>query len=388
MKNLWRSMAPFASDSTGACTVFSSSNALVIAQDSNGTASVLRRVINVNAARAAFETVDLPELSFTLGKERDFIERMVQIVDTVQADAARGIGSPVELVVLVNGPVSALLGADLAGRARKLEKAVGIKCMNVDTTGNAYYDKGLAAAYEAIYQAFVLPRAADLPERSANESVNIIGQTELDYPGAVLPNMLRAHLHDQGLQVATDFGASDSMEQWGRAAQASRNIVASASGLKLARKMKDELGTPYVIVCNTPAFDGLAAGLELACDPRVLIVGEQVTSNILRRLLRMAGATSVDVATFYTLDKEVLEQGDAKLKDEAGLRMLSSNYDVVIGDRMLARCCRPEETQVAFVDLMHPPTGFGIRDNTVVSRAWLEQLVFALNDAFGGTEHD
>ena len=55
---------------------------------------------------------------------------------------------------------------------------------------------------------------------------------------------------------------------------------------------------------------------------------------------------------------------------------------------MLARCCQPEEAQVAFVDLMHPPTGFGMRDNTVISRAWLEQLVFALNDVFGGNEHD
>ena len=388
MKNLWRSMAPFASDSTGVCTVLSSSNALIIAQDSNGTASVLRRVINVNAARAAFETVDLPELSFTLGKERDFIERMVQIVDTVQGDAARGIGSPVELVVLVNGPVSALLGTDLAGRARKLEKAVGIKCMSVDTTGNAYYDKGLAAAYEGIYQTFVLPNISDRAESGTQESVNIIGQTELDYPGAVLPNMLRAYLHGQSLQVATDFGASDSMEQWGHAARASRNIVASVSGLKLARKMKDELGIPYDIACDTPAFDALAAGLELACDPSILIVGEQVTSSILRRLLRMAGATSFDVATFFTLDKRLSEQGDAKLKDEAGLRTLSSEYDVVIGDHMLARCCQPEEAQVAFVDLMHPPTGFGMRDNTVISRAWLEQLVFALNDLFGGNEHD
>ena len=388
MRNLWRSMAPFASDSTGVCTVFSSSNALIIAQDSNGTASVLRRVINVNAARAAFETVDLPELSFTLGKERDFIDRMVQIVDAVQADAARGIGSPVELVVLVNGPVSALLGTDLAGRARKLEKTIGIKCMSVDTTGNAYYDKGLAAAYEAIYQTFVLSNIPDSADSSAHERVNIIGQTELDYPGAVLSNMLRTYLHDQGLQVVTDFGASDTVEQWARAARAGRNIVASASGLKLARKMEDDLGIPYELACNTTAFDALAAGLELACDPRILVVGEQLTSNILRRLLRMAGATSVDVATFFTLDKRLSEQGDAKLKDEAGLRTLSSEYDVVIGDHMLARCCQPEEVQVAFVDLMHPPTGFGMRDNTVISRAWLEQLVCALNDVFGGNEHD
>ena len=112
--------------------------------------------------------------------------------------------------------------------------------------------------------------------------------------------MLRTYLHDQGLQVVTDFGASDTVEQWARAARAGRNIVASASGLKLARKMEDDLGIPYELACNTTAFDALIVGLELDCDPRILVVGEQLTSNILRRLLRMAGATSVDVATFFT----------------------------------------------------------------------------------------
>lgn len=377
MKNLWHDLAPFASDTTGACVVFQRQRALVIAQDSNGSVSVLRRVMDINHAKASYETIDLPEISYTLGRERDFQERMVELVEDTQAEQRRYGAEPLEFVVLVNGPVATLLGMDLEGRGRTLSERVGLPVISVETTGNRYYDKGIEAAYETIYERFVCAGEGETSDERGVEagSVNFLGITELDWPGRVYLKYVARWLNEGGRRVIADFGFGDSPKAWRKAAMAEENIVFSAAGLKLAKRMEADFGTPYRPIYDVGCFDEMAEGLELQGSPRVIVVGEQVSGNLLRRLLEQMGAGEVAVASFFIMDKQLERPGDLRLKGESDLKdalAAESGFDFAVCDTSLAGC-----SEIPVFELMHPPVGFGARDNTELSHEWLTQLADA-----------
>ena len=240
----------------------------------------------------------------------------------------------------------------------------------VHTSGNAYYDKGMAKAYDAIYERFVAGGQAAEREEGY---VNFLGFSELDYPGSVLARELVPVLQKRNIHVLSDWGYGDTCDAWPHALKAEKNIVMSAGGLAIARRMQREAGMPFAPLYGLDWLDGLAEGFTMKSDPRILVVGEQITSNTLRRLLRKCGARAVGVATFFTLDAECREREDVHLKGEGDLSALvgERGYDFVIGDRALMPCCAGTH----FVSLMHPPSGFGKRDNTEVSRRWLGYLV-------------
>ena len=372
MKNLWRGMAPFATDTSGACTLFYGANALLIALDSNGTVSTLRRIIDINAGQCVYATIDLPDISFTLGRERDFIERMSDLLAGVDVYRLQERLDPTEYLVLVNGPVSTLLGMDIAGYAQRLEDEVGKRVLFVDTTGNAYYDKGLAKGYEAIYQQVVLPALEEDPDAPRIENgVNLLGVNVLDHPGAGMIAKLRTEVHQRDGEVVSNWGYSDFPEKWRRAGRVGKNVVCSVSGLGVARRMERELGIPFETIDQLDWFDDWTEGLELAGSPSVLIVGEQLSSNLLRRLLVRMGAGRVDVATFFTLDKRCKQQGDFRLKAQSDLAPVlgSDEYDLVVSDHVFKK-----HAALKHITLMHPPVGFGRRDTSSLERDWLNRL--------------
>lgn len=383
VKGLWHRLAPFASDTTGACVVFERQRALVIAQDSNGSVSVLRRVMDVNRTKAAYESIDLPEISYTLGREREFQERMIDLVTQTNAELRQSGAEELEFVVLLNGPVAALLGVDLQARARALSEAVGIPAIAVETTGNRFYDKGIEAAYETVYEQWVRagePGTGDSAGalqargRAAQAgAVNFLGLTELDWPGREYVRYIAKWLNSGNRRVIADFGFGDSPKAWRQAPQAEENIVFSAAGLKLARRMEQDFGIPWRALCDMECFDTMAEGLHFEKAPRVLVIGEQVSANLVRRLLEKMGAGEVDVASFYMMDKKLKRPGDLRLKGESDLVRAAgaeSGYDFAICDAALSKCAG-----VPSFPLMHPPSGFGARDNTELSREWLERLV-------------
>ena len=403
MKGLWHTLAPFATDVSGACTVFQHANALVIAQDSNGAVSNLRRVLDLNMAAAAFETMDLADVFFTLGREEEFQARMHELLAidnrSFMLFDPQMRGSH-EFVVLVNGPVSNLLGADLALRSRLFEESTGLPTIRVQATGNKGYDKGISAAYDAMFERFVRPvlhdppPLADVIDASSDRlpldapCANVIGLTELDWPGKYVFARLFESLRDAGERALCTFGyrPSDSIARWQCVPHAQRNIVASESGLKMARKLESELGAPYQTIDELDCFDAWTEGLHMEREPRVLVIGEHLSARVLRRLLLMMGAGQVDIATFFDLDRKLRRDGEMRLHGESDVRELlqRGEYDFVIGDSALEAL-----SPVPFRALMHPPVGFGAREGGSLSRKWLEELCawwkqggrFAVDDA-------
>ena len=112
----------------------------------------------------------------------------------------------------------------------------------------------------------------------------------------------------------------------------------------------------------------------------MLLVGEQISSNLARRLLQRMGAGRVDVATFFTLDKRCKQEGDFKLKGQDDLaRVLGSDeYDLVVGDHIFKRYAPDKH-----VTLMHPPVGFGRRDTSELGTDWLRKFAMFAAEVTG-----
>ncbi len=371
MKGLWRKLMPFATDINGAAAVFASSPALVVALDSNGSVSTLRRVIDVSAGKADYETVDLDELTYATGDEEAFLacaQAMFRELCAQRSSLHRELPA---FIVLLNAPVSALVGIDVKSMARELEKRAGVPVLAVETSGNRFYDRGIEQAY------LQLCACGEQDASRQTGAVNIIGACELDWPGHAVMGEVIDKLHAEGRTVLSDFGATDSLEQWRGIYAAEENLVVSAAGLKAARMLEERAGIPYRVLNEMDWFDSWADGLG-PIEGKALIIGEQVQANLIRRLLEKCGQVHVDVGTFFLLDKELKQQNDVKFSSEQHAREVigEGDYDYVIGDEAFGCIARS-----AFIPLMYPPVGFGARDGSELSRKWLADAVSSMKSS-------
>ena len=366
MKNLWRSIGPLLCDVSGAMAVFAASPALVVALDSRTGLARSRGGVGTPGAQADVQVANLPELAYATGDEAAFLARVEQLHAQGNERRAGSAQRAFELVVLLGAPVSALTGIDVQRLARTLQGRLGVPVLGIETTGNRAYDKGIARACEALLS------LADEGVEMCPGTVNVLGCTVLDLPGSAVRGQLLAGLQGEGVSVVSDAGYTDSLARWRQLRAAERNIVGTGAALPLARTLQAECGIPFTRIDELPYFDEWAAGLSAADCGKVLVVGEQVQSMLLRRLLRRMGVRQVDVATFATCDKALRAPGDRKLASDGELAALvrDGGYAHVIGDATLAPLV-PAPARLAPLawPAVQPELAY---DATELDRAWLE----------------
>lgn len=151
-----------------------------------------------------------------------------------------------------------------------------------------------------------------------------------------------------------------------------------AGGLKAAKYMQSEFGIPYLVglpvgakaghqlISNLRNLVGLEDEIEVAnnitdlpavvnTNRSVLVIGEQVRSNSVRDCLRIdIGLKNVDVASFFSMEKELAEGGDTYIDSEEDWEELVNNgkYDIVIGDP-LYKDLMPANSKSNFIDFPH-----------------------------------
>lgn len=366
MKGLWSKHVPFASDISGCMSVFAQSSALVVSQDSNGSVSCLRKILDLDALPAFFDSVDLSDLSYAGGDEGRFHQRLVDMFNEFNT----GMGGKEDgdsFIVLLNGPVAALLGVDLRSRARNLSAALGHTVFAIETTGNEYYDKGIELAYQEIVKQIS-------PSNIKREGILLLGLNPLDFPDPGFVQPLRTSLDEGGKRAVSDLGYSDSLDAWGQLSAAESSIVMSASGLRAARKLQQERELSFTRIDELDSWDVWVQGLDLSFCGKTLVLGEQLQSNLLRRLLRKAGVEHVNVASFFICDKVCREDGDVKLASESDLvALIASGYSTFIADASFASFagdCR-------FFALTHLPSGMRVYDGGSLSQQWFHDLAAA-----------
>jgi hypothetical protein len=355
MKYLWNQLMPFATDSTGVCSMFADTDALVLGHDPR---SSVERNYRATENRRDMTSVNVglqpSELSFAIGDIDYFVQLYTEILTQF----------PRRLVVLVHSPVSSLVNMDLTLCADALKKAIpGLEIFTVPTNGNYYYDIGLSRAFETVLKE-AAPTVQKLPD-----TVNILGLNTLDFPSGAARAAIHAAAGQGGKRIHSIFGMETDLARMREAPRAAGNVVASVSGLAAARWMEREFDIPFVVLEDLPQLAETCAGPRFAGKPRILVIGEQFSSNLLRRILMDAGAGSVNAASWFTMDDAYMHSGDLRINSEDDLTALlgNSSYDMVIGSPVF-EIFSGGTGRTVFFPLPHPPISGGTWRNTEESR--------------------
>lgn len=349
MARLSLCLPPFSPDYSGVSSVFFDLPAVVAIHDASGCTGNYTGYDEPRwyGAGAAIFCSALRDIDAVMGDDEKLIGRMIA--------ACRDLGP--KLTALVGSPVPMVVGSDMKGIATELEARTGLPGFGFDTTGTAYYDRGVSAALIALLERFAEPSP------SVPNTVGIVGATPLDFADGVDIRNLQDALQERGVEVTATLAMGYDLEALRRAAAARVNLAVSRAGFLVSKWMYRRFGTPYL--CGLPMgaaslkayFQALGAMLEGELPeprilkgeppsehPEVLVVGEQVQANAIRCALGTEfGVCDIAVGCIFGMEPDLALPGDRDLRDEAEIRnAMNSGPSLVVGDPFLEPLLRDD----------------------------------------------
>ncbi len=295
----------------------------------------------------------LREISIITGDDRQLIEKIKKELPAIK---------PPAFIALIGTPVPALIGTDLEGIAAELESETGIPSFGFNTSGMRYYNEGIEKALVALVHRFTRK-----PTRPDPLSVNLLGLTPLDYSANGNASSIISWLETGGLHLKCSFMMNSTLEQVQQAAEAAVNLVVSASGFRLADYMKQRWGIPYLAATPMGTDDSLIPAVRQAAKGEtgsslqhhdveaggLLIIGDQIIANSIRRRLAELGVKKLTVGSFFGLNRAYTKRFDVDILSEKQLTDMinSETYQAVMGDPLLRSI--PAVNRMPFFEAPH-----------------------------------
>ena len=285
--------------------------------------------------KSAVFSAGLRDMDAILGRDDRLVAKLVDAAEKVEAGFAAVIGTP----------VPAVIGTDYQALKRMCEKKTDLPVLAVNTDGMELYDGGERKAYLELFKVFAREK---LPVETGR--VGILGMTPQDVSDLKAADKLREKFKSQGHQ-AVCYGMGDGLDEVKKASSVEKNIVVSPAALECARYLEKTFGTPYEV--GYPLVEELVPDMEYA-GKKILIVQQQVMAGSIRAELRKRGADGeITVASWFSMEKDLLEEGDVSLKDEEDYMELveKGRYDVIFADPCMRRMTK--DFSGVFVDAVH-----------------------------------
>lgn len=323
MRGLRKYLTPFAPDQSGAVSVLYELGGIIVICDAGGCTG---NVCGFDEPRwferkSAVFSAGLRDMDAILGRDDRLVAKLVDAAEKVEAGFAAVIGTP----------VPAVIGTDYQALKRMCEKKTDLPVLAVNTDGMELYDGGERKAYMELFKVFAREK---LPVEAGR--VGILGMTPQDVSDLKAADKIREKFKSQGHQ-AVCYGMGDGLDEVKKASSVEKNIVVSPAALECARYLEKTFGTPYEV--GYPLVEELVPDMEYA-GKKVLIVQQQVMAGSIRAELRKRGADGeITVASWFSMEKDLLEEGDVSLKDEDDYMELVKNggYDVIFADPCMKR---------------------------------------------------
>lgn len=353
MAHLFQSIGSFAGDYSGAAGVLQDLDGMLIFCDAGacmGGFLYAEDPKGQNEDRRIF-SASLREKQIIMGIDKKLKKDALRTY--------RDVGG--RFVGLIGTPVSAVIGADLNGIAREICKEIyteGISdtllpAIAVETNGWDFYDAGQEKAYMILTKTIVCPDATPLSD------VNVIGATSLDMWDYNQIADCIALLREAGSTSPSVWGANGGLTEIAGAYGAKLNIAVSVSAIRIVKELHRQYGTPYLIgyplgEIQTDIWKSKVQKIlcedkcEVKCEDKsysdktentpksAFIIGEQLTACALRELLWSEFSYGkVDVASFFKMDKALMQEGDLHIQEEASLIEFLKDqeaYDLIIAD--------------------------------------------------------
>ncbi len=337
MRGLRKYLTPFAPDQSGAVSVLYELGGIIVICDAGGCTG---NVCGFDEPRwferkSAVFSAGLRDMDAILGRDDRLVAKLVDAAEKVEAGFAAVIGTP----------VPAVIGTDYQALKRMCEKKTDLPVLAVNTDGMELYDGGERKAYLELFKVFAREK---LPVETGR--VGILGMTPQDVSDLKAADKLREKFKSQGHQ-AVCYGMGDGLDEVKKASSVEKNIVVSPAALECARYLEKTFGTPYEV--GYPLVEELVPDMEYA-GKKVLIVQQQVMAGSIREeLKRRGGDGKITVASWFSMEKDLLEEGDVSLKDEEDYMELveKGRYDVIFADPCMRRMTK--DFSGVFVDAVH-----------------------------------
>lgn len=337
MRGLRKYLTPFAPDQSGAVSVLYELGGIIVICDAGGCTG---NVCGFDEPRwferkSAVFSAGLRDMDAILGRDDRLVAKLVDAAEKVEAGFAAVIGTP----------VPAVIGTDYQALKRMCEKKTDLPVLAVNTDGMELYDGGERKAYLELFKVFAREK---LPVETGR--VGILGMTPQDVSDLKAADKLREKFKSQGHQ-AVCYGMGDGLDEVKKASSVEKNIVVSPAALECAKYLKKTFGTPYEV--GYPLAEELVPDMEYA-GKKILIVQQQVMAGSIRAELRKRGGDGkITVASWFSMEKDLLEEGDVSLKDEEDYMELveKGRYDVIFADPCMRRMTK--DFSGVFVDAVH-----------------------------------
>ena len=337
MRGLRKYLTPFATDQSGAVSVLYELGGIIVICDAGGCTG---NVCGFDEPRwferkSAVFSAGLRDMDAILGRDDRLVAKLVDAAEKVEAGFAAVIGTP----------VPAVIGTDYQALKRMCEKKTDLPVLAVNTDGMELYDGGERKAYLELFKVFAREK---LPVETGR--VGILGMTPQDVSDLRAADKLREKFKSQGHQ-AVCYGMGDGLDEVKKASSVEKNIVVSPAALECARYLEKTFGTPYEV--GYPLVEELVPDMEYA-GKKILIVQQQVMAGSIRAELRKRGGDGkITVASWFSMEKDLLEEGDVSLKDEEDYMDLveKGRYDVIFADPCMKRMAKTFSG--VFVDAVH-----------------------------------
>lgn len=337
MRGLRKYLTPFAPDQSGTVSVLYELGGIIVICDAGGCTG---NVCGFDEPRwferkSAVFSAGLRDMDAILGRDDRLVAKLVDAAEKVEAGFAAVIGTP----------VPAVIGTDYQALKRMCEKKTDLPVLAVNTDGMELYDGGERKAYLELFKVFAREK---LPVETGR--VGILGMTPQDVSDLKAADKLREKFRERG-QRAICYGMGDGLDEVKKASSVEKNIVVSPAALECARYLEKTFGTPYEV--GYLLVEELVPDMEYA-GKKILIVQQQVMAGSIRAELRKRGGDGkITVASWFSMEKDLLEEGDVSLKDEEDYMELveKGRYDVIFADPCMRRMTK--DFSGVFVDAVH-----------------------------------
>ena len=337
MRGLRKYLTPFAPDQSGAASVLFELGGIVVICDAGGCTG---NVCGFDEPRwfeqkSAIFSAGLRDMDAILGRDDRLVAKLKDAAEKVDATFAAVIGTP----------VPAVIATDYLALKRMSEKKINLPILTVNTDGMELYDKGEEKAFLELFRTFAVEKYP-----VDEYKVGILGMTPQDVSNLKAADKMRDLFRQKYDQQAVCYCMGDGLEEVKKASSVSKNIVVSPAALAAAKYLEKTFGTPYEIFY--PLTGELIPKMDYS-GKKILVVHQQVIADSIRRELKARGAEIVQVADWFMMKKELLEEGDAFLRDEDDYIELvrDGDFDIIFADECMKRMT--PEFEGIFVNTRH-----------------------------------
>lgn len=294
--------------------------------------------------------------------------------------------------LFTTAPCASMINTDLEAVAEQAAKTFHVPSASVKLDGQKDYLYGISCTLETIGQ--LLLEKKD----KVDGTVNLLGYNSIDW---AKDSMVEAErwIEESGLRILSRWGGQETTANLKEASAAALNVVVNASGFRLARYMEREFGIPYLagapfgekqsrrlmsrlqeIISGQAGEEIAVTDSDKAIHTEVLIVGEQMEADAIRKALQDRGYSGVSVMSFYEMDKSSMRTGDKKLTGESELADVLEKEELrlVIASADYKGLCRRPLPWIALPDLAnHSPAQYMAKVPMVGERLdlWLEDCL-------------